>query len=350
MDTRVLCGQLLVAGFEGPAPSARFVEALARGWRGGAILFSRNLPDVTHAWRLCASLAARAPASRPLFLAVDQEGGRVARLRSPVARLPPMRELARHGAETLRHAGDVLGAQLAAIGFNLDFAPVLDVDTNPANPVIGDRAFSSDPREAAALALAFHEGLARHVLGCGKHFPGHGDTDTDSHLALPRVTHGAARLDEIELVPFAAAARARVATLMTAHVVVDALDPGVPATLSRTIVHELLRERLGYQGVVFSDDLEMAAIAAHFDLRDAAIAAIAAGCDALLICKREELAEEVHDALVREAERSVAFRARCEEAVGRGLAARSWRPPRPGDALALRVALDRSAELEARWA
>ncbi len=350
MDARVLTGQLLVTGFERTGLSPRFAASLARGHRGGAILFARNLPDVGHAWRLCASIARRAPQALPPFIAVDQEGGRVARLKAPVVKLPPMRELARRGPELLREAGQVLGAQLAALGFNLDFAPILDVDTNPANPVIGDRAFSSDAAEATRLALAFHEGLSRHVLGCGKHFPGHGDTDTDSHFALPSVAHDRARLDAVELAPFAAAARARVATMMTAHVVVDALDPGVPATLSRKIVHELLRVQLGYQGVVFSDDLEMAAIAARYDVREAAVAAIVAGCDALLVCKSEDLADEVHEALTREAERSMAFRGRCEEAFARGLAARSWRPPAPGDALAVRVALDRSRDFEARLA
>ena len=350
MDPRVLCGQLLVTGFEGEGLSPRFGAALARGHRGGAILFKRNLPDVAHAWRLCASIAAKAPSGFPPFIAVDQEGGRVARLGAPVVKLPPMRELASRGDAWLRAAGDLLGAQLAAIGFNLDFAPVLDVDTNPANPVIGDRAFSRDPREAASLALAFHDGLARHVLGCGKHFPGHGDTDTDSHLALPVVAHDRARIESVELVPFVAAAKAKVATLMTAHVIVEALDPGVPATLSRKVVHDLLRVQLGYHGVVFSDDLEMAAIAANYDVKAAAITAIEAGCDALLICKSEELADDVLDALAREAARSMAFRGRCEEARSRGLAARSWRPPRPGDAVALRAALDRSSAFEAKLA
>lgn len=350
MDARVLCGQLLVTGFDGEGLSPRFGAALSRGHRGGAILFKRNLPDVAHAWRLCASIAKKAPGGFPPFIAVDQEGGRVARLGSPVVRLPPMRTLALRGDALLREAGALLGAQLAAIGFNLDFSPVLDVDTNPDNPVIGDRAFSRDPHEAAARALAFHDGLARHILGCGKHFPGHGDTDTDSHLALPVIGHDVARLRSVELVPFVAAARAKVATLMTAHIVVRALDPDVPATLSRKIVHDLLRIEIGYQGVVFSDDLEMAAIAANYDVCDAAVAAVVAGCDALLVCKSEELADQVLDALVREAERSMAFRGRCEEALSRCLAARSWRPPRPGDAVALRIALDRSKAFEARLA
>jgi beta-N-acetylhexosaminidase len=211
----------------------------------------------------------------------------------------------------------------------MDFAPVLDVDTCATNPIIGDRAFSSDPARVAELGVAWADGLlAGGVLACGKHFPGHGDTTTDSHLELPVVDQPRSRLEAVEIPPFAAAARAKVAALMTAHVVFPALDPEGPATLSRAVCTDL-RRRIGFEGVLVSDDLEMKAIAGRMTIEDAAVRAIAAGCDALLVCSDESLQDRAHAALVRRAEADEAFRARCEEAAARCLAARRRVPPRP---------------------
>jgi beta-N-acetylhexosaminidase len=337
-----LCGQLIVGGFPGPDLSPHFAEALADGRRGGAILFKRNVSDVPQTARLCAAIRDAAGPDLPPFIAVDQEGGRVARMSAPVLALPPMRRLGEiEDAELARRAGRALGRDLAAVGYNLDFAPVLDVDSNPANPVIGDRAFSRDPEVVARLGVAFAQGLQdAGVLACGKHFPGHGDTSVDSHFDLPVVGHDRARLDRVELVPFRAAARAGVATLMTAHLVCEALDPGVPATLSRAVCTDLLRGEIGFGGVLFSDDLEMAAIAARYPVEEAAVAAIAAGCDVLLVCKDEAWQDRAHAALVRQAERDPAFRARCAEAADRGLRARRAAPPKPvADPAALAAAL-----------
>jgi beta-N-acetylhexosaminidase len=205
-----LCGQIIVGGFENdgrPGLSPRFETALREGRRGGAILFKRNLPDVDATVRVCEALRAAAPGELPQFIGVDQEGGRVTRLPAPFLALPPMRLLGEIGdLGLIRRAARAVGAELAAVGINLDFAPVLDVDSNPANPVIGDRAFGSDPRTVMRGAVAFLQGLQdKNVLACGKHFPGHGDTAVDSHLDLPVVTHGRARLEAIELPPFRAA-------------------------------------------------------------------------------------------------------------------------------------------------
>ncbi|WP_437322319.1 beta-N-acetylhexosaminidase [Sorangium sp. So ce394] len=327
----VLCGQLIVGGFDGAEPPARYLRALAEGRRGGAILFRRNVPDMAATLRLSSALAAASGPDRPPFLGIDQEGGRVTRLPAPFLRLPPMRSLGDLlDLPLLRRAARAVAAELRAVGINLNFAPVLDVDSNPANPIIGDRAFGRDPRTAAQGGVAFLEGLQEErVLACGKHFPGHGDTALDSHLALPTIAHGRGRLEEIELPPFRAACRAGVASLMTAHIVVEALDPGVPATLSRAVCTGLLRGEIGFRGVLFSDDLEMAAIAAHHPVEEAATAAIEAGCDALLVCKDEDLQDRAHEALVRRAERDPRFRERCAEAAGRCLELRRSCPPRP---------------------
>ncbi|WP_434048689.1 MULTISPECIES: beta-N-acetylhexosaminidase [Sorangium] len=331
LETEVLCGQLIVGGFDGAEPPARYLRALAEGRRGGAILFRRNVPDVDATARLCQALAAAGGPERPPFIGIDQEGGRVTRLRAPFLALPPMRSLGElMDIPLLRRAARAVASELRAVGINLNFAPVLDVDSNPENPIIGDRAFGRDPHTVTRAAVAFLEGLQEEgVLACGKHFPGHGDTALDSHLALPTIAHGRGRLDEIELPPFRAASRAGVASLMTAHIVVEALDPGVPATLSRAICTGLLRDEIGFEGVLFSDDLEMAAIAAHYPVEEAATAAIWAGCDALLVCKDEDLQDRAHEALVRRAERDPRFRERCVEAAARGLEQRRLRPPRP---------------------
>jgi beta-N-acetylhexosaminidase len=330
-----LCGQLIVGGFGGPPPPASFLRAVHAGERGGAILFKRNLTaDLAQTAELNFELSRAAPSELPLLLAVDQEGGRVARLGPPALRLPPMRAIGRAiGDPTDRalatRAAARQGAELAALGFTTGFAPVLDVDTRADNPIIGDRAFSSDPAEVAALGIAWARGLAdAGVLACGKHFPGHGDTTADSHLELPVVAHDRARLDAVELAPFAAAARAGVPMFMTAHVVYPALDPSSPATLSRAVCTDLRRE-LGFDGVLVSDDLEMKAISAHLGIEEAAVRAIDAGCDALLVCSDEALQARAHEALVTRAARDGAFRARCEEAAGRFLAARRRAPPRP---------------------
>jgi beta-N-acetylhexosaminidase len=246
----------------------------------------------------------------------------------------------------------VLGAQLAALGINVDFAPVLDVDTNPDNPVIGDRSFGRDAETVITHALAFARGLAaRGVASCGKHFPGHGDTDLDSHLALPRIAHDRARLDAVELAPFRAA-RGLVPSIMTAHVVFDALDPGVPATLSRRVITGLLREELGYDGVIVSDDLEMKAVFDRWGVAESAVRAIEAGCDLLLVCSRLELVEEAAEALVARASTDPSFAHRLTEAAARVDRLRAQVPSRPrtGDALARMLGDPDVAALEAELA
>ena len=333
-----LCGQILVGGFDGPQVPARFEAALRDGRRGGAILFKRNVPDLDTTLQVCEGLRAAAPAELPPFIGVDQEGGRVTRLPAPFLALPPMRQLGELGdLDLIRRAARAVATELAAVGFTLDFAPVLDVDSNPDNPVIGDRAFGRDPRTVMRCGVAFLQGLQdKNVLACGKHFPGHGDTSVDSHFALPVVTHGRGRLEQIELPPFRAASGAGIAAMMTAHIVCEALDPGVPATLSRAICGSLLRAEIGFDGVLFSDDLEMAAVAARYPIEESAVEAVWAGCDALLICKSEDLQERALEALVKKAEADRRFRDRCSEAAGRCLRVRRMAPPRPiGDRAAL---------------
>ena len=362
----VLCGQLLVVGLAGTELAASERRALARGERGGVVLFKRNvIPDaggpagvlaLTRSVLEAASAAALRGAAHPPLLAIDQEGGRVARIGSPALALPPMRRIGELGDVALaQRLATAQARELAAMGLTLSFAPVADTHTRPSNPVIGDRAFAGDPETVARFARAWARGLlAGGVLSCAKHFPGHGDTTVDSHLALPTVDRSRSELDAIEIAPFRALARdSDVTSMMVAHVMFPAIDPTRPASLSRAITTGVLREELGFDGVVFTDDLEMKAI--QLPMSEAAVLALGAGCDALLVCHREDLAEEALAALVREAEASPAFRARCEQAHARLAALRGRVKLAPAaDAAALARVLSEShpiaSELASRLA
>jgi beta-N-acetylhexosaminidase len=346
---RRAAGQVLIAGFPGRALPPELEALAGEGALGGVILFKRNLGTLAEIAATIRSVHDACPEGSPPLVAVDQEGGRVARLGTPLVKLPPMRVLgAIDDPDLTRRAARVLGAQLVALGFGVDFAPVLDVDTNPDNPVIGDRSFGRDPEVVIRHGLAFAEGLAEAgVIACGKHFPGHGDTDLDSHLALPRIAHDRARLEQVELAPFRAA-RAKVPTIMTAHVVFDAIDPGVPATLSRAVIEGVLRGELGYDGIIISDDLEMKAVADRWGVADSAVRAIDAGCDALLVCATPSLVLAAHEALCARAAADGAFAARLARAAARVEALP--RIPRPASDLEARIAAAGGAALEVELA
>jgi beta-N-acetylhexosaminidase len=278
-------GRLLVAGFNGEQIPVE-LKALAREFGlGGVIVFARNVGEPEQVAELSHD-AATLGGDLPAWVSVDQEGGRVARLKSPFTEWPPMATLGRSGdvglAERFARA---LAAELRAVGITLDYAPVLDIHTNPKNPIIGDRALADTARSVAELGSAIVRVLqAEGIAACGKHFPGHGDTSTDSHLELPLIEHPPDRLRAVELEPFRAAIAAGVATIMTAHILLPALDEQRPATLSKAVIARLLRDELKFQGVIFSDDLEMKAIAARYKVPEAAVMAVEAGCDGVLIC------------------------------------------------------------------
>jgi beta-N-acetylhexosaminidase len=309
-QTRDDIAELLWVGFEAQAaPDPKY---------GAVVLFKRNLVlddhgrcDLDALVALCDQLH-RGGA----LIAIDQEGGRVQRIKEPATVWPAMMRIT---DDTIaEQVGRAMGDELAALGIDIDFAPVLDVHTNPQNPIIGDRAFGCDAATVTSRALAYARGLAAAgVLGCGKHFPGHGDTDTDSHLALPRIDHAWPRLDTVELPPFAAAAKAGLPMIMTAHVVFAAIDTTVPATLSRAVVTGVLRERLGYRGVIVSDDLDMKAIAAEMGADVAAVAAIRAGCDALLLCRDRDNQLLAEQGLIEAAESDSELRGRLAESAAR---------------------------------
>ncbi len=266
------------------------------------IFFSRNVAEPAEVAELTASI--KRSAGRALVLALDQEGGPVARLRKGFTEVPSMRVLGATGdAHLARDVGALLGREMRAVGFDMNYAPVLDVDTNPLNPVIGARSFGRTPDRVSELGLAFSAGLESvGVAACGKHFPGHGDTSQDSHLELPRLPHSLERLRAVELEPFAAAVAAGIPALMTAHVIFEPLDPVYPATMSRAVLHGLLREQLGYDGLVVSDDLEMRAIAGHYGIEDVVVRGLGAGVDQFLCCHTAALAHEAIEHLIHAVE------------------------------------------------
>jgi beta-N-acetylhexosaminidase len=341
-------GQLLVAGFDGHQIPPELRSLAKEFGLGGVILFARNVGDPEQVAEVCFE-ASRLTPDLPPWVSVDQEGGRVARLKAPFTEWPPMATLGRSGDTRLAERfARALAAELKAVGITLDYAPVLDVHTNPKNTVIGDRALAEDAKDVARLGAAIIRTLqAEGIAACGKHFPGHGDTTADSHHELPLVEHPPERLREVEWVPFRAAADAGVATIMTAHVFVPALDDARPATLSRRVVTDLLRGELRFDGVILSDDLEMKAIAAAYEVPAAAVLAIEAGCDGALICSgNHDTQAAALEALVHAVEEDRLRLSRVEDALKRQQRAKerflaAAVAARPPAARALRAALGR---------
>ena len=292
-----------IVGFDGTAMTPDLEELLRMGV-AGVILFRRNVVDPRQVAELNAAIV-RATRGRPVFISVDQEGGPVQRLRAPFTEFPPHGVLGKIDDPALTtKVAATMARELRALGFNTDYAPVADVNTNPTNPVIGIRSFSADPARVAVHVKAWIKGMQdQGVMACAKHFPGHGDTSVDSHHDLPSVPHPIARMREVELVPFRAAVAARVGSVMTAHVVFQALDADRPATLSKKVLGGLLRTKMGYKGLIISDDLEMKAIADRVGVPAAAVQSLAAGADLLLICKTRSLVLESIDAVAKALER-----------------------------------------------
>ena len=312
-------GQLLIAGFDGDQIPPE-MRSLAREFGlGGVILFGRNIGEPEQVAEV-AFEASRLLPDLPPWVSVDQEGGRVARLKAPFTEWPPMATLGRCGDVKLAERfARALAAELRAVGITLDYAPVLDIHTNSKNLVIGDRALAEKAEDVARLGGAIVRALqGAGIAACGKHFPGHGDTSTDSHFELPLVEHPPDRLRRVEFVPFKAAIEAGVATIMTAHVLVPSLDEKRPASLSRHIVFDLLRDELHYQGVILSDDLEMKAIADGYAVPEAAVLAIEAGCDGVLICSGDHATQAAAlEALVHAVEQERLPFGRVEDALKR---------------------------------
>ena len=322
--------RMFAVGFDGLTPPAELPRLIDRGV-SSVVLFARNVESPEQVAELAGELKARA--GRPLLTCVDQEGGRVRRLRDGFTHVPSMRALGHTGDVELAYAvGRILARELRAVNLDVNFAPTLDVDTNPDNPVIGDRSFGATSDLVSRMGTALIRGLQENgVAACGKHFPGHGDTSQDSHHELPRLPHPMERLERVELPPFRAAVDAGVAMIMTSHVVFEPIDPEYPATMSKSVLHGILRQRMKFDGVIISDDLEMRAIAANFDIAEVVTRGANAGVDLFAICHDPVLQNRAIDALVKAVERGAVPRERVAEANRRldGLMKRYAGAPHP---------------------
>src|SRR5450432_4310515 len=300
-DLETQAARLFTVGFHGKTLTDDLSRLVARGV-GGVIFFSRNVGQPAEVVEATGTI--KRAAGRPLLLALDQEGGQVARLKQGFTEVPPMRAIGATGNALLAHeVGALIGREVRAVGFDMNYAPVLDIDTNPANPIIATRSFGRTPELVCELGVALAAGLESvGVAACGKHFPGHGDTSQDSHLELPRLPHSLERLEQVELKPFAAAVKAGIPSMMTAHVIFEPLDPVYPATMSRPVLQGLLRDRMGYHGLIVTDDIEMRAIADHYGVEETVVRGLNAGVDHFLCCHTADVAHRAIDAIVRAVE------------------------------------------------
>jgi len=287
-------GDFMVLSFSGTEPP---YEQIERYHPAGVILFPSNLKD--NPLGLVRALRQRYP---DLLIFIDQEGGPFYTFRPEgVPRFPSAMALAASGdAGLVQAVGHAIGQEVAYLGANVDLAPVLDVNVNPKNPIIGIRSFGADPEEVSKYGLAFAAGLeSAGVLWTAKHFPGHGDTQTDSHTGLPIVDKPLEEIERVELAPFRAAVAAGVPVIMTAHIIYPALDPDLPATLSKKILTDLLRNEMGYQNLIITDDMGMRAISNRWGAGEAAVMAVEAGADLVLVGRGGQTADEVYQALDR---------------------------------------------------
>ncbi len=296
-------GQHMIIGLSGLSLTATERDFIIKHNIGGVILFGRNVKEPKQVHELCSelqSLRHQMPDRAPLLISIDMEGGRVARLKAPFTIWPPLKRVGDIDNPTLSfHFSQALGAELRAVGINLDYAPCLDVFTNPQNTVIGDRAVSSDPNLVAKHASALVRGfLKTDVIPCVKHFPGHGNTLIDSHEDLPIENADLDRLEAIELRPFKKAFRSRVEMCMMSHILYPKIDPQFPASLSEIFIQKILRENCRYRGFVITDDLGMKALTLKFSTEEIAVQALKAGNDLLLYCNDPDAPARAFEALI----------------------------------------------------
>lgn len=293
-------GQMVIFGVDGTTLSEQTKRNITERHVGGFIFYGNNIESTHQAWSLFSDMKkANAGASLPLFLSADQEGGRVSRMPKDIPAFPASRDVGLTQSKPVAfRTGSTLGETMRAFGLNMNFAPVLDVNSNPSNPVIGDRSFGSTVQTVSGIGIEEMKGIqSSGVIPVVKHFPGHGDTSVDSHKELPVVNHDLSRLRQIEFAPFAEAVRQGADAVMAAHLLVPKLDPEAPASLSRVIIQDYLRGELGFQGVVVTDDMTMGAIAKSMSIEAAAVKAVQAGADIVLVGHDDAKQQAVLNAL-----------------------------------------------------
>ncbi|WAH37177.1 beta-N-acetylhexosaminidase [Alicyclobacillus dauci] len=303
-EIRELVGELMVTGFDSLAVNDHAKQLVGKHRVKNIILFKRNVESMEQVTELNETLqdcARTAGHELPLIICTDQENGIVRRLAPGLPGLPGNMAVGATGnPDNAYRVGQLTARQLLRMGVNMNLAPVLDVNNNPANPVIGVRSYGEDPNRVAEFGISMIQGLQEcGVIACGKHFPGHGDTSIDSHLALPEISHPLSRLEEIELKPFRRAIAGGLDVIMTAHVVFSSIEPRhIPATLSRLVLTRFLREELGFQGVITTDCLEMNAISETIGVGEGAVQALAAGADMIMVSHRLDRQEDAIESIV----------------------------------------------------
>lgn len=316
-------GQLVIVGVDGYENDEHSKQLMDKYHAGGFILFKKNIQDSAQLLTLLNSLKETNAASNkvPLFLSVDEEGGRVSRLPDEFKKFPSNKVIGQKNDSSLSYQiGNILGKELGSFGFNMDFAPVLDINSNPKNPVIGDRSFGTTAGLVSRLGIETMKGIrAENVISVVKHFPGHGDTSVDSHVGLPRVNYDLKRLESFELVPFKAAIENSADAIMIAHILLPKLDPENPASFSKAVITDLLRTDMNFNGVVITDDFTMGAIEKNYDMGGAAVKSIQAGADIVLVCHGFDKQETVIKALLAAAQTGQISTGRLDESVYRVL-------------------------------
>ncbi len=297
MDRRIAVGQHFFTGFAGPKMTESFIRDVREHKIGNVILFEYNVESKEQLALLCRQIRELilAETGQVPFIAIDQEGGTVTRLKEDATIFPCAMAIAATGdTQNAYEAGYVTGLELRAMGVNMNLAPVMDVNSDPRNPVIGVRSYGDDPSTVSRFGVAMAQGLVDGgVLSCAKHFPGHGDTAVDSHIGLPLIEKSIEAMEICELVPFQAAIKAGVSAIMTAHILFPALEPDrLPATLSRRIITGLLRQKLGFQGLILSDCMMMYAISEDYGTIEGSVVAIQAGVDMVFISHDVSLAAQ----------------------------------------------------------
>lgn len=306
-DLHSQVGQLLIMGFDGTEPTPGLRQMLTMLQPGGVILFARNIVDAAQTWDLlhaCSEIV-----DTPMFLCVDMEGGTVDRLKRAIAPAPPAEAVAASGNKKIFRAhGRLIGEEVRALGFNTDFAPVLDLSFAASRSVLTSRTVSDDAKQAVVYAREFLNGLRdARVLGCGKHFPGLGEGNLDSHAALPTIDKPWKRLWAEDLYPYRAL-RLELAFVMVAHAAYPAVTKtSIPASLSSKWVRNILRRKIGYKGLIVSDDLEMGGVQAAAPIDKAAVETLRAGADMFLVCHNEAHVWRTYEAVLREAQRDRKF-------------------------------------------
>ncbi|MFC5604509.1 beta-N-acetylhexosaminidase [Sporosarcina koreensis] len=313
-------GQLLIVGMEGKTYGDELDRLIRQYHVGGILLVGKNISYPAGMLKLLnESKMANADYEIPLFISVDEEGGRVSRLPPNMKKLPAAQYFGRIGDETLAYeSGSYLATLLNAFGYNMNYAPVLDVHSNPKNPVIGDRSFSSDSEEVADLGVAVMRGMRDNgIISVVKHFPGHGDTHMDSHLSLPVIEKTMDELQKTELIPFQRAIEEQVDVIMVAHIMFPELDDKYPSSLSKKIITDLLRADMHFDGVVITDDLTMGAIVNDYSVPEAALQSFIAGSDLLLIAGDYENQVGTINALADAVQEGTISEGRIDESVKR---------------------------------